>query len=115
MNPATATRAEIRDFVRMNCEAVIAAASSGESYDRVILDQRDQREAILAGMTKEQAGRFMAVHAEESEIASKIMLDKANADLAHSTALTYDSSGKWVFLIICFAVVMVALVATKTI
>ncbi|WP_122544372.1 hypothetical protein [Pseudomonas viridiflava] len=65
MNPATASRSEIREYVRIDGEALAVFGRSGGNIHQMILDQQDVVEGLLEGLSGEQRGRFNRIYLEE--------------------------------------------------
>lgn len=78
MNHATATRAEIREFVRINAEELLEFSRAGGNAHQKSLDQKDLLEEQLAPLTDEQRDRFYTIYAEEMEANTQHALYKLN-------------------------------------
>lgn len=77
MNPATATRQEIRDFVKANSEELLRHIELGGNPHQKSLDQKDLLDAELSSLTDEERSRFNAIYLEEMNANSYGMLDSA--------------------------------------
>lgn len=67
MNPATATRLEIREFVRLRDEEMRRIISSGGNSNHFLIDQKESLEAMLSDLSYEQRSKFMDIYVEELE------------------------------------------------
>lgn len=65
MNPATASRSEIREYVRIDGEALAAFGRAGGNIHQMVLDQQDVVEGLLDGLSGEQRNRFNKIYLEE--------------------------------------------------
>ncbi|RXT72245.1 hypothetical protein B1F77_26870 [Pseudomonas syringae] len=65
MNPATASRSEIREYVRIDGEALAAFGRAGGNIHQMALDQQDVVEGLLDGLSSEQRNRFNKIYLEE--------------------------------------------------
>lgn len=65
MNPATATRLEIREYVIARELEGRQVAQSGGNLNHLKIDQSEAFEAMFAGVTYEQRSRFMEIYLEE--------------------------------------------------
>lgn len=67
MNPATATRQEVREYVIARELEGRQVAQSGGNLNHLKIDQAEQFEAMFAGVTYEERSRFMELYLEEIE------------------------------------------------
>ncbi|WP_163021231.1 hypothetical protein [Pseudomonas viridiflava] len=65
MDPATASRAEIREYVRVNGEALLAFAQQGGNVYQLSLDQQDAMDALIANLSEDEKIRFLNIYTEE--------------------------------------------------
>ncbi|NQD57477.1 hypothetical protein HP546_19250, partial [Pseudomonas sp. CM25] len=65
MNPATATRQEIRQFVLEREQARLAIAKVGGSIQHAELDQQDELGELLKDLSFEEKERFLNIYTEE--------------------------------------------------
>ncbi|MND94067.1 hypothetical protein D3C76_103650 [compost metagenome] len=65
MDPAIATRAEIRDYVRTKGEILLAFAQEGGNVHQKSLDQQDEVTALIADLSDEEKVRFLNIYTEE--------------------------------------------------
>ncbi|WP_313740463.1 hypothetical protein [Pseudomonas sp.] len=66
MNPATATRPEIREFVRERYERRAAIEKAGGNARHAEIDQQDELAALVAGLADDQRDRFLCMYTEEA-------------------------------------------------
>ncbi len=120
MNPATATRAEIREFVRLNSEEILEFASTGGNPHQKSLDQKDLLEERLSSLTDEQRDRFYSIYAEELHASNEHALHKLKSapsetvDISPQDSKVEIGTQSWGGILILVAVVVAAfLVAIK--
>lgn len=65
MNPATATRQEIRQFVLEREQARLAIVKAGGSIEHAEIDQHDELCELLKDLSFEEKERFLNIHTEE--------------------------------------------------
>ncbi|MEE4662770.1 hypothetical protein V2L09_02410 [Pseudomonas alliivorans] len=121
MNPATASRSEIREYVRIDGEALAAFGRAGGNIHQMILDQQDVVDGLLEGLSIEQRNRFNKIYTEEvnastaklREDISKIespQLETVDINPQPSTVEIEPTSSKGIFVILgLVAVVMLIL------
>lgn len=112
MNHATATRAEIREFVRINSQEMLEFARTGGNAHQKSLDQKDLLEEQLAPLTQEQRDRFYAIYAEELNANSEQLL--ANAQKTNDQAALIESGDKSFGTIIIIGCIVVAVIAAAS-
>ncbi|MCA5970175.1 hypothetical protein KBY08_00405 [Pseudomonas sp. P135] len=123
MNPATASRSEIREYVRIDGEALAAFGRAGGNIHQMILDQQDVVEGLLEGLSIEQRDRFNKIYTEEvnastaklREDISKIespQLETVDVSPQPSNVQIEPTSSKGIFVILGF-VVLVMLILYK--
>uniref|UniRef100_A0AAU6W3X3 Uncharacterized protein n=1 Tax=Pseudomonas phage Cruim01 TaxID=3138528 RepID=A0AAU6W3X3_9VIRU len=113
MNPATASRSEIREYVRIDGEALAAFGRAGGNIHHMILDQQDLVDGLLEGLSIDQRSRFNKIYTEEvnastarlREDISKIenpQLDTIDISPQPSTVEIESTSGKGIVVILGF-------------
>ncbi|MFW3166274.1 hypothetical protein WBQ28_17475 [Pseudomonas syringae pv. syringae] len=123
MNPATASRSEIREYVRIDGEALAAFGRAGGNIHQMILDQQDVVEGLLEGLSIEQRDRFNKIYTEEvnastaklREDISKIespQLETVDVSPQPSNVQIEPTSSKGILVILGF-VVLVMLILYK--
>lgn len=65
MNPATASRPEIREFVRAQEEEKARVVATGGNAVQVDLDQSDALHELIKDLDNEQKHRFFDIYTEE--------------------------------------------------
>ncbi|WP_440061473.1 hypothetical protein ACTAB0_11485 [Pseudomonas syringae] len=85
MDPATASRADIREYVRVNGEALLAFAQQGGNVYQLSLDQQDEMDALIANLSEEGKIRFLNLYTEEMN-ARTSKVNHETAELVSATA-----------------------------
>lgn len=65
MDPANATRAEIREYVRMKGEVLEAYGLDGGNVHQKALDQQDEVDDLISHLPDDQKLRFLNIYTEE--------------------------------------------------
>lgn len=79
MDPAIATRAEIRDYVRVKGEILLAFAQEGGNVHQKSLDQQDEVNELIAHLSDDEKVRFLNIYTEEVHArASQLEQDSNN-------------------------------------
>lgn len=65
MNPATASRPEIREFVSAQEQEKAKALATGGNAEQVDLDQSDALHELIKDLGNEQKHRFLGIYTEE--------------------------------------------------
>jgi DNA-directed RNA polymerase specialized sigma24 family protein len=110
MNPATATRQEIRQFVEGESAELRKFAEQGGNPHQMSLDQKDRLEANLAHLTDEEREKFYAIYIEEMNAnTAQVMADtqKMNQqafEIEMNRAQGQQSGYLWATVIIAMAI-----------
>lgn len=112
MNPATATRQEIRDFVKANSEEVAGYAQQGGNPQHKVLDQKDRLEARLADVTDEERARFYLIYSEELQANSHALLEDSQRALQADLKRVHGgySTTSWVVAFIILLVTAIVFI-----
>ncbi|WP_288076746.1 hypothetical protein [Pseudomonas sp.] len=113
MNPATATRAEIREFVRKKNQELVDFSKAGGNPHQKSLDQKDLLEEQLAPLTDEQRDRFYRIYAEELNANNEQMLSDAQKADRQAAMIEAGDGGFGRVILLGFVVVVVIAMAGK--
>lgn len=72
MNPATATRSEIRAFVVEREQKLLAIRKAGCNAVHAEIHQLDELDELLKDLSPEEKERFLRIHTEEAIARSRI-------------------------------------------
>lgn len=112
MNYATATRAEIRELVRINSEELLEFAKSGGNAHQKQLDQADLIDEEVARLAEDERERFYKIYVEEMNAKSQETLEKASRMNEQAALLESGDKGFGsIILVGCVVVAVIALIA----
>lgn len=87
MDPAKATRAEIREYVRVKGEILLAFAQDGGNAHQKALDQQDEVNDLIDHLSDEEKIRFLNIYTEEvTARSSQLQQDTSNLLAAAASA-----------------------------
>ncbi|MCO8166813.1 hypothetical protein NJC40_03350 [Pseudomonas sp. 21LCFQ02] len=105
-------RAAIREYVRRDGEALLAAAKKGLNVHQLALDQKDIVDGHVVSLPPEQLDAFNRIYLEEMEASTKFMNSETEKALRKAEASTQPagSVGKigGVFIFICLIIILMA-------
>ncbi|WP_314384948.1 hypothetical protein [Pseudomonas brenneri] len=86
MDPALATRSEIREYVRVNGVELLSVAQSGGNVYQKSLDQQDELDELIGHLDDDAKLRFLNIYTEE--------LNARTAQLDQDTNVILESAVK---------------------
>lgn len=86
MDPALATRSEIREYVRVNGAELLSVAQSGGNVYQKSLDQQDEVDELIGHLDDDVKLRFLNIYTEE--------LNARTAQLNQDTSVILENAAK---------------------
>ncbi|QHF03347.1 hypothetical protein N015_13385 [Pseudomonas asturiensis] len=110
MNPATASRAEVRDFVKARTQERFDAKKKGENVAHVELDQQDALEDLVKDLDHAEKERFLRIFVEEATAAIQAEQpdsDKIIRDMKRANGQEAKVAGVVMILVIVVVLLLV--------
>lgn len=90
MDPAIATRPEIREYVRIKGEILLEFAQQGGNVHQKALDQQDEVTDMISHLSDEEKVRFLNIYTEEVLARSSQLEQDSNNLLAAAAKIEND-------------------------
>lgn len=90
MDPAIATRSEIREYVRIKGEILLEFAQQGGNVHQKALDQQDEVTDMISHLSDEEKVRFLNIYTEEVQARSSQLEQDTNNLLATAAKIESD-------------------------
>jgi len=92
MDPAIATRAEIRDYVRIKGEILLEFAQEGGNVHQKALDQQDEVTDLIAHLSDDEKVRFLNIYTEEVNARASQLEQDSNKLFADAAKIENDKN-----------------------